>query len=73
MPEDIWGTPLEKLLTQEEVAEALSLKPKTLARWRWAGQGPIYRKIGGAVRYAISDIEKFIKDATRHSTSQQED
>ncbi len=71
MPEDIWGTPIEKLLTQQEVAEIFSLEPKTLARWRWEGKGPIYRKIGGAVRYAVSDLEKFIKEATHHSTSQE--
>ena len=59
-----------QLLTESEAAEFLRLKPKTLARWRWAGTGPTYRKIGGAVRYAISDLDKFLEASTRQSTSE---
>jgi predicted DNA-binding transcriptional regulator AlpA len=57
------------LLTESEAAEFLRLKPKTLARWRWAGEGPTYRKIGGAVRYAVSDLEQFLEASARQSTS----
>lgn len=59
-----------QLLTESEAAEFLRLKPKTLARWRWAGIGPIYRKIGGAIRYAVTDLEKYVEEAIRQSTSQ---
>lgn len=58
-----------QLLTQSEAAELLRLKPKTLARWRWDGKGPIYRKIGGAVRYAVQDLENYVEDSCRTSTS----
>ena len=59
-----------QLLTESEAAGLLRLKPKTLARWRWAGTGPIYRKIGGAIRYAVTDLERYLEEATRQSTSQ---
>ena len=44
-----------ELLTESEAAELLRLKPKTLARWRWAGTGPRFLKVGGAVRYTTGD------------------
>lgn len=58
-----------KLLNESEAAEFLRLKPKTLARWRWKGQGPVYRKIGGAIRYTVTDMERYLEEATRQSTS----
>lgn len=48
------------LLTEEEAAEHLKLKPKTLTRWRWCGKGPRYYRVGGAIRYRLSDLQKFI-------------
>jgi predicted site-specific integrase-resolvase len=59
----------EKLLTPEQAATLLHLKPKTLARWRWAGCGPRFIKIGGRVRYAESDLQAFIQAGVRTSTS----
>ena len=58
-----------QLLTESEAAEFLRLKPKTLARWRWAGTGPRFLKVGGAVRYTAADLEKFLEEAVRMSTS----
>ncbi len=51
----------EKLLTEVEAAELLALSAKTLRRWRWAGQGPEFVKLGGAVRYRAEDIAAFIE------------
>lgn len=51
---------VELLLTEHEAAVELKLKPKTLTRWRWAGTGPRYYKVGGAIRYRRSDLEAFI-------------
>ncbi|MGE3541317.1 MAG: helix-turn-helix transcriptional regulator [Candidatus Tectimicrobiota bacterium] len=61
----------DKLLTPEQAAALLNLKSKTLARWRWAGYGPRFIKIGGAVRYAAHDLQAFIKAGVRISTSDQ--
>lgn len=48
---------------QNEAAKLLSLAPATLARWRWAGKGPVYRKFGSAVRYSLADLNLFAEGA----------
>lgn len=58
-----------KLLNQAEVAEFLGLSKAWLERARWAGDGPRYIKFGRAVRYKISDLEKYLSDRERLSTS----
>lgn len=60
---------MEQLLKPEAAATLLGLSAKTLARWRWAGRGPRYRKIGGAVRYSESDLQAFLDGTQRQSTS----
>jgi hypothetical protein len=57
------------LLTEHDVAEILAVEPTTLRRWRWAGIGPRFRKIGAAVRYHPTDVDAFISAAVRTSTS----
>ena len=46
-------------VTELEAATFLALSPKTLSRWRWAGKGPSYKKLGSSVRYAPEDLEAF--------------
>ncbi len=58
-----------KLVNEHEAADILGLKVSTLRRWRWAGRGPAYRKIGAAVRYHPADLSAFADAARRHSTS----
>jgi predicted site-specific integrase-resolvase len=65
-------TPLEQsppLLTESEAARILAVKPATLRRWRWSGDGPPFRRTGACVRYHPDDIKEFIEAATRRSTS----
>ncbi len=62
---------LGSVLYEKVVAGTLNVKVATLRRWRWAGKGPRFLKIGGAVRYDLSDLEAFITAARRHSTSDQ--
>ncbi len=50
----------DKLLTETEAANLLALSAKTLRRWRWAGKGPEFVKIGGAVRYRAADLDAFV-------------
>lgn len=57
------------LAKEQEAARVLCLSVKTLRRWRWAGKGPRFLKIGGAVRYDPADLEAFMRDARRTSTS----
>ena len=58
-----------KLLKETEAAAILNLEVTTLRRWRWAGRGPRFVKIGGAVRYDLADLEAFIGAGRRSSTS----
>lgn len=46
-------------LTQAALAARWQISPRTLERWRWIGQGPQYLKVGGQVRYRLTDIELF--------------
>jgi excisionase family DNA binding protein len=58
-----------KFLTTKEAAEILSIKPNTLEIWRVQGKSPVFLKIGRNVRYELSEIEKFIHESRRNSTS----
>ena len=59
----------DHLLHEAEVGKILSVKVSTLRRWRWAGLGPRFIKIGAAVRYDPQDITAFIVAQRRTSTS----
>ena len=48
------------LLRESAAAKYLGLAPKTLSRWRWSRKGPVFKKLGGSVRYAVEDLDKFI-------------
>jgi hypothetical protein len=51
-------------LNESAAADYLGLSPATLARWRSRGeQGPVFRKFGGAVRYAVADLEAYANGA----------
>ncbi len=60
---------INTLLNERETAQRLGLRVATLRRWRWAGKGPRYLKIEGAIRYDPADLEAFIAAARRTSTS----
>ncbi len=50
------------LLTREQAAEFLAIKPQTLAAWLCTGRYPLsVVKIGRSVRYRRSDLERFIE------------
>jgi predicted DNA-binding transcriptional regulator AlpA len=58
----------EKLLKSEQAADQLQISPKTLARWRWSGDGPKFVKIGKCVRYRQAEIDRFIEAGQRQNT-----
>ena len=57
--------PSSVLLSREEAASFLHLRPQTLAVWRSTGRYnlPVIR-VGSRVRYRLSDLEKFLSDRT---------
>ncbi len=64
---EIQSTPA--LVNETEAASILKLKVTTLRRWRWAGKGPRFVKIGAAVRYDLADLTATIEAGRRNSTS----
>jgi hypothetical protein len=58
------------LLTSRKLAELLDCSERSLERRREDGDGPPYVKVGGAIRYPLSGLEKWLADNTRHSTSE---
>lgn len=59
--------PEETYLTEKDLAKKWCLSPNTLQRWRWLNIGPPYLKIGGRVRYQLSNIKKFEEQNLRQS------
>ena len=52
----------DPLLTRDEAAAFLRMKPQTLAVWACRqSEGPPYAKIGRAVRYRLSDLRRFVE------------
>lgn len=58
-------------LTTSEAAQHLGVSEATLRKWRVTGGGPLYRKLGRAVRYGTDDLASFLVSAARASTSDQ--
>lgn len=54
-----------QLLKIKEAAAYLGIAPKTLARWRWQGKAPRAHKLGGAVRFAVADLDAFIANCAQ--------
>jgi predicted DNA-binding transcriptional regulator AlpA len=57
-------------LSTRELAERWNISRRTLDRWRWAGEGPRFLKLGGRVVYRIADIEAFEAAHVRSRTDQ---
>ena len=59
----------EHLINEHEAAARLGLSVLTLRRWRWAGQGVQFVKLGRAVRYSPAALAAFVAAGQRASTS----
>lgn len=64
-----WLEMSRRMLDTKASAEYLGLSPNTLSRWRWSGDGPVFVKLGNAVRYRIEDLDAFIAGGVRKHTS----
>ena len=58
-----------RFLRTPDAALHLGLSARTLEKHRCFGTGPIYRKLGGRIVYAISDLDAWAERGLRHSTS----
>ena len=52
-----------------EAAEYVRLSKPTLERFRVSGEGPVYCKLGGAVRYRKADLDVWLTSRMTISTS----
>ncbi len=57
------------LMTVREAARFLRISESCLNKWRLTGEGPPFIKLGAAVRYRRRDVEAWIDEQTRTSTS----
>jgi len=55
-------------LTVVQAATYLGLAVSTLNKWRCHGGGPVFIKLGRAVRYRQEDLDQFVVDGRAKST-----
>lgn len=60
---------MNKLMDEKQVAALMEVSVKALQGWRYRGCGPRYLKFGRLVRYRMADLEAFVVEALRTSTS----
>ena len=58
----------KRYLNSVEAGRLLGLAPKTLARYRCAGTGPVFCRFGNRVRYRREDLEAWAETRRRAST-----
>lgn len=58
-----------RFLTTPEAARRVCLSHRTLEKHRCYGTGPVYRKLGGRVVYAIDELDAWVELGRRTSTS----
>ena len=56
-------------MNQMDLSRRLGVSCRTLERWRWAGLGPKFIKIGGRVKYRLEDIEIYERSCLCQSTA----
>lgn len=60
----------KEILKTKEAAEHTSLSKPTLDRLRITGEGPVFIKIGRAVRYRKADLDAWLEAKLTRSTSE---
>ncbi len=59
-----------EMLDEHETAELLALSVRTLQSWRLRGGGPIFHRLGRAVRYRRQDLEAWLATNAMRNTSE---
>jgi|GEM_PF-714227 len=60
----------DRRLTVEEAAQVLCVSVKTLEAWRRLGKGPMFAKLGRAVRYTMRDLDQFTRARTVRNSAE---
>lgn len=65
------AVPIKFLLTTAELAESIGVSPRTLRNWRAKGLGPVPTRLSPKdVRYAVDDVQEWIKSVKRADSAQ---
>ena len=59
-----------RCFTQNELAQRWQVSESTLERWRSQWTGPMFLRLGGQVRYRITDVEAFETQALGMASGQ---
>lgn len=59
-----------EVMNTAEAARYVRLGKPTLERFRVSGDGPVYAKLGGAVRYRKADLDAWLESRLTRSTSE---
>lgn len=61
---------LEPLLSIEELADYLNIPVSTIRDWRTDGKGPRAIRLGGRLRFAVSDVQAWLGEQRETSPGQ---
>jgi len=59
-----------EFLSRTQAAAYIGMKPNTLDKWRYQGEGPRFLKLGSAIRYERSDLDAYLDSCKRSNTSE---
>ena len=63
------GKKKTRYLNTRRAAEHLGLSVRTLNRYRVSGEGPVFLRLGGRVRYLREELDTWAESRPRTSTS----
>ena len=69
-PLTIDAHPLERWMTQQQLASRLGLSDRSLERMRHDGTGPRFTKAGRKVLYCLHDVEDWLSYRSFQSTAE---
>ena len=69
-PDSRPGASGSEMFTTPEAAAYIKMAVQTMERFRLTGEGPIFAKLGGSVRYRRCDLDAWIESRLVRSTSQ---
>jgi predicted DNA-binding transcriptional regulator AlpA len=62
-----------RCISQNELAQRWQFSESTLERWRSQRTGPVFLRLGGQVRYRVTDVEAFETQAMGMASGQMSD
>jgi hypothetical protein len=63
----------ERLLTTDQLADYIQLRPQSVRKMRLSGRGPVFLRLGrgrGRVRYRQDDVDRWLSESRFSSTSE---